>query len=159
MLQRNDYSTDKGLEKGIKYMIQINHVEQDVSKQPDSDCKLSYLYQWLWCSQSCSVEFILIFWLEYFFCSSISSMRSFGHVVISVAIEFPLSSKGDALFLMLVGMVFVIICRVWIKHITLFVNYWNAKEISFIQSQQYKTLCKTQEKHMWIPFILLGSYL
>ena len=74
-------------------------------------------------------------------------MRSFGHVVISVAIEFPLSSKGDALFLMLVGMVFVIICRVRIKHIALFVNYCNAKEISFIQSQQYKTLCKTQKKN------------
>ena len=53
----------KDLEKGMKYMKQINHGEQETSKQPDSASKLFYLNSSLLKSQSCSFKFISILWL------------------------------------------------------------------------------------------------
>ena len=56
----------KDLEKGMKYMKQINHGEQETSKQPDSACKLFYLNSSLLKSQPCSFKFISILWLVFF---------------------------------------------------------------------------------------------
>ena len=56
----------KDLEKGMKYMKQINHGQQETSKQPDSACKLLFFNSSLLRSQSCSVKFISILWLVLF---------------------------------------------------------------------------------------------